>query len=190
VRLRQRLGQILVIFAVLTAKLLDRRQLRFGEIVLALDDIGSPTVLTHLGVIGIERDRVAAIVERAGSIRVGREVERVDRFLVPVSLGERSLTRLMRWAALLGGRPSSMPTSSKQIQIKPSKKSLDFLGFLGRIETFQGVTTNPNKKSFSAPSHCVVNVTPPFARPAAEAPAWVMQPPREGLATQNANKSQ
>ena len=132
-RLRQRAGQILVILAVLTAKLLDRGQLLFGEIVLALDDIGSPTVLTHLGVIGIERDRVAAIVERAGSIRVGREVERVDRFLIPVSLGERSLTRLMRWAALLGGRPSSMPTSSKQIQIKPSKKSLDFLGFLGLI---------------------------------------------------------
>jgi hypothetical protein len=42
VHLGQRAGQIFVIFAVLAAKLLDRRQLRFGEIVLALDDIGFP----------------------------------------------------------------------------------------------------------------------------------------------------
>src|ERR1700722_4381721 len=86
-RLGQRVGKILVILAVFTAKLLDRRQLLFGEIVFALDDIGFPKVLAHLRAIGIERDRleiianslvgasklagrVAAIVERAGSIRV------------------------------------------------------------------------------------------------------------------------
>src|ERR1700691_5348701 len=105
VRLCQRAGQVLVILAVLTAKLLDRRQLLFGEILLALDDIGFAKVLAHLRVIGIERDRlevianplvgaselagrVAAIVERARAIRVAQEVEHVDRFLIPVSLGE------------------------------------------------------------------------------------------------------
>src|SRR6202042_2343539 len=106
VRLCQRAGQILVILAVLTAKFLDRGQLLFGEIVLALDDIGFAKVLAHLRVIGIERNRlevvanpfvgasklagrVAAIVERAGSIRVVQKVEHVDGFLVPVSLSER-----------------------------------------------------------------------------------------------------
>src|SRR5579863_10650612 len=38
VRLRQRLGQILIIFAVLAAKLPDRRQLVLGEIVLRSEE--------------------------------------------------------------------------------------------------------------------------------------------------------
>ena len=56
VRLRQHLGQILVILAVLTTKLLDRRQLLSGELIVALDDIGLPKVLAHLRVVWIERN--------------------------------------------------------------------------------------------------------------------------------------
>src|SRR5579863_9177125 len=106
VRLRQRLGQILVIFAVLAAKLPDRRQLVLGEIVLALDDIGFAEVFAHLRIGGIERDRleivtdslvgapelagrVAAVIERARGVGVVQKVEHVDRFLVTIGLGER-----------------------------------------------------------------------------------------------------
>src|SRR5579863_9503973 len=106
VRLRQRLGQILVIFAVLATKLPDRRQLVLGEIVLALDDIGFSKILAHLRVSGVERDRleivanslvgapelagrVAAVIERARGVGVVQKVEHVDRFLVTIGLGER-----------------------------------------------------------------------------------------------------
>jgi hypothetical protein len=54
------------------------------------------------------------------------------------------------WAALFGGRPSSMPKPSKQNQIKPSKKAWISLFFFGRIGTFQWVTRNPSKKISSA----------------------------------------
>src|SRR5271168_3361494 len=65
-----------------------------------------------------------------------------------------SLTRRIIWAALLGGRPSSMPNSSKQNQIKPSKKAWISLDSFGRIGTFQWVTANPNKKIFSPVTLC------------------------------------
>jgi hypothetical protein len=80
--------------------------LLFGEFVLALNDIGLPKVLAHLRVSRIERDRLkivansfvgpsqlagrrAAVVERAPGIGIFQEVELVDRFLIPVGLGER-----------------------------------------------------------------------------------------------------
>ena len=60
-RLYQRFGQILAIFAVLTAEGLYRRQLLFGKVVLALQDISLPQVLPHLRVTGIERDRLQIV---------------------------------------------------------------------------------------------------------------------------------
>jgi hypothetical protein len=106
VRLCQRLGQILVILTVLTAKLLDRRQLLSGEPIVALDDIRLPKILAHLRVVGIERNRleivsnpfvpasklagrITARVERARSVRIVQKIEDIDRFLIAVSLGER-----------------------------------------------------------------------------------------------------
>ena len=53
VRLLKGLGQILVIFASLSAQLLDRRQLILGEIELALDDVGFAEIFAHLRIGGI-----------------------------------------------------------------------------------------------------------------------------------------
>jgi hypothetical protein len=47
-----------------------------------------------------------------------------------------------------------MPNSSKQNQIKPSKKAWISLDSFGRIGTYQWVTANPNKKIFSRATLC------------------------------------
>ena len=97
---------MLVLLAAGAADPLDDAQLGLGAAHVALCDISLAEILAHLRVAGRQRDRfqviadalvepaelprrIAAIIERLGGIRVAQQVERRERLVIALGLGER-----------------------------------------------------------------------------------------------------
>src|SRR5262249_38755936 len=100
-----RLGEILIFLALGAADSRDRPELRLGAGHIALNDIGLAKILAHLSIAGSElyrfqvvadplidaaelAGRVAAIVERFGSIGVLHQVEDFKGLAIAIGLGE------------------------------------------------------------------------------------------------------
>src|SRR5438874_707889 len=101
-----RVGEMLVLLAAGAADSFDDAQLGLGAAHVALCDISLAEIFAHLRVTGRQRDRfqviadslvepaelprrIAAIIERLRGIRVAQQVERRERFIIALGLGER-----------------------------------------------------------------------------------------------------